>query len=134
MMLAVPEINSFSTIGNSDAIFSILIPSWNNLPYLKLCVASIEKNSSFKHQIIIHVNEGLDSTLAWVQEKGFAYTYSKENVAIGHTGINILAGKKAPAFAFSTNLSPEQTVKFQNEVMHQFYSMVDNIFIATTKW
>jgi glycosyltransferase involved in cell wall biosynthesis len=82
MMLAVPEINSFSTIGNSDAIFSILIPSWNNLPYLKLCVASIEKNSSFKHQIIIHVNEGLDSTLAWVQEKGFAYTYSKENVGV----------------------------------------------------
>jgi hypothetical protein len=71
-----------------------------------------------------------------VQQKGKAsvsITYSKDNVAIGHTGVNLVAGKQAPAFAFSTNLTPEQTVKFQNAVIDQFYSMVDNIFIATTK-
>lgn len=71
-----------------------------------------------------------------VQQKGKAsvsITYSKENVAIGHTGINIVAGKDAPAFAFSTNLTPAQAAKFQTEVHEQFYSMVDNIFIATTK-
>lgn len=71
-----------------------------------------------------------------VQTKGKAsvsITYSKENVAIGHTGVNVVAGKRAPAFAFSTNLSPEQVVSFQNDVIQQFYKMVDNIFIATTK-
>ena len=71
-----------------------------------------------------------------VQQKGKAsvsITYSKEYVAIGHTGVNVTAGKKAPAFAYSTNLTPEQTVQFQNAVIDQFYSMVDNIFIATTK-
>jgi len=71
-----------------------------------------------------------------VQQKGKAsvsITYSKDNVSIGHTGVNLVAGKQAPAFAFSTNLTPEQTVKFQNAVIDQFYSMVDNIFIATTK-
>jgi len=71
-----------------------------------------------------------------VQQKGKAsvsITYSKDNVAIGHTGVNLVAGKQAPAFAFSTNLTPEQTAKFQNTVIDQFYSMVDNIFIATTK-
>ena len=71
-----------------------------------------------------------------VQQKGKAsvsITYSKDNIAIGHTGVNVVAGKKAPAFAFSTNLTPEQTVKFQNAVIDQFYAMVDNIFIATTK-
>jgi len=70
------------------------------------------------------------------QTKGKAsvsITYSKENVAIGHTGINVIAGKNAPAFAYSTNLTPEQVVKFQNDVIDQFYSTVDNIFIATTK-
>ena len=60
-------------------------------------------------------------------------TYSKENVAIGHTGVNVSAGKRAPAFAYSTNLTPEQTEQFQKAVIDQFYSMVDNIFIATTK-
>lgn len=38
--------------------FSILIPTWNNLDFLKLCINSIEKNSYFKHQIIIYVNDG----------------------------------------------------------------------------
>lgn len=62
--------------------FSILIPSWNNLPFLKICIDSIQKNSTFSHQIIIHVNEGIDGTLEWVQQKGFDYTYSKENVGV----------------------------------------------------
>ena len=35
-------------------VFSILIPSWNNLACLKLCVESIRKNSFFHHQIIVH--------------------------------------------------------------------------------
>ena len=64
------------------ARFSILIPSWNNLEFLKLCVKSIEKNSSFEHQIIIHVNEGQDGTLGWVKEKGVDFTYSKENIGV----------------------------------------------------
>lgn len=71
-----------------------------------------------------------------VQQKGKAsvsITYSKENVAIGHTGVNVLAGKRAPAFAYSTNLTSEQAEQFQKAVIDQFYSMVDNIFIATTK-
>ena len=71
-----------------------------------------------------------------VQQKGKAsvsITYSKDNIAIGHTGVNIIAGKSAPAFAFSTKLTPEQAEKFQKSVNEQFYQMVDNIFIATTK-
>ncbi len=62
--------------------FSIIIPSWNNLAFLKLCLNSIEKNSAFKHQIIIHVNEGTDGTMEWVRESGFDYTYSIDNVGV----------------------------------------------------
>jgi len=63
--------------------FSILIPSWNNLDYLKLCVESIEKHSHFKHQIIIAVNEGADGSLEWIQsKKEIDYLYSKENLGI----------------------------------------------------
>jgi len=62
--------------------FSVVIPSWNNLELLKLCVASIEKNSTFKHQIIVHVNEGVDGTLEWVKSRGFDHTYSKINVGV----------------------------------------------------
>lgn len=67
---------------NSSPLFSILIPSWNNLPYLKICVESIRKNSAFKHQIIVHVNEGTDGTLQWVKEQNICHTYTQENVGV----------------------------------------------------
>jgi len=71
-----------------------------------------------------------------VQPKGKAsvsITYSSNNVALGHTAINITAGKKAPAFAYSTNLTNEQATAFMNDVIGIFYPMVDDIFIATSK-
>lgn len=62
--------------------FSILIPTWNNLSFLKLCVESIHKNSSYEHQIIVHVNDGSDGTLAWVEANGLDYTHTAENVGV----------------------------------------------------
>lgn len=66
----------------SPVPFSILIPSWNNLPYLKLCIESIRKNSSAQHQIIVHVNDGADGTLIWVEQNGIEHTFSLENIGI----------------------------------------------------
>ena len=40
-------------------MFSILIPTFSNLKYLKVCIESIKKNSKFIHQIIVHINEVL---------------------------------------------------------------------------
>ena len=63
-------------------MFSILIPSWNNLGFLKLCIESIEKNSAYKHEILIHVNDGSDGTLEWVRQKGYKHTHSEENIGV----------------------------------------------------
>jgi glycosyltransferase involved in cell wall biosynthesis len=63
-------------------MFSILIPSWNNLDLLKLCVRSIRQNSQFSHQIIVHVNDGSDGTLDWVRSEQLAHTHSTDNVGI----------------------------------------------------
>lgn len=66
-----------------DFLFSIIIPSWNNLDYLKLCIESIRKNSTHRHQIIVHVNEGTDGTLDWLQQQtDIDYTYSKKNIGV----------------------------------------------------
>lgn len=62
--------------------FSILIPTWNNLPYLRLCIESIRKHSVLSHQIIVHVNDGSDGTLEWVRQEGLEYTHSKENIGV----------------------------------------------------
>lgn len=63
-------------------MFSIIIPTWNNLALLQLCVRSIRQNSAFPHQIIVHVNDGSDGTLQWVQQQGIAHTASPENIGI----------------------------------------------------
>ncbi len=67
---------------NREYKYSVLIPTWNNLDYLKLCIESIEKNSQYKHQIIIHINEGTDGTVEWVEQSGYDYVHSDENIGI----------------------------------------------------
>lgn len=62
--------------------FSIIIPSWNNLEFLKLCISAIRKNSSYPHQIIVHVNEGADGTAEWVKEQEIEFTFTPENAGI----------------------------------------------------
>ena len=63
-------------------MFSILIPTFNNINYLKVCINSIKKNSKFNHQIIVHVNEGSDGTLDYIRKNNLEYTYSKENIGM----------------------------------------------------
>ena len=50
-------------------MFSIIIPTFNNLNYLKLCINSIKKNSQYDHELIFHINEGIDGTLEFIKKK-----------------------------------------------------------------
>lgn len=63
-------------------MFSILLPTWNNLPYLRLCIDSLRRHSAMAHQVIVHVNDGSDGTLDWVRAQGLAHTHSVANVGI----------------------------------------------------
>lgn len=90
-MLAADSIRSHvAKAPASNALFSILIPTWNNLPYLEFCIQSILKNSRYAHEILIHVNEGIDGTLDWVKANEFTYTHSVENVGVCYA-LNSLA-------------------------------------------
>ena len=74
-------------------MFSIIIPTFNNIEYLKTCIESIKKNSAYTHEIIPHVNEGTDGTLDYLKNNNIAYTYTSHNSGIC-TGMN-MAAKKA---------------------------------------
>ena len=63
-------------------MFTILIPTWNNLAHLRLCVESIRAHSAEPHQLVLHVNDGSDGTLKWVREQGIAHTASATNIGI----------------------------------------------------
>jgi glycosyltransferase involved in cell wall biosynthesis len=78
------EFESRSFALPEGAKFSILIPTWNNLPYLKLCVESLRRHSNFPHQLIVHVNDGSDGSLDWVRAEQIDHTWSRENVGVCH--------------------------------------------------
>jgi glycosyltransferase involved in cell wall biosynthesis len=73
-------------------MFSIIIPTWNNLPYLQWVVESIRQNSAHEHQIIVHVNDGSDGTLAWVRDQGIEHSASPDNIGICHA-VNLAASR-----------------------------------------
>jgi len=70
----------FNSIENP--VFSILIPTWNNLNCLKFCVESIRRNSHFAHQIILHINQGNDGTIEWAEENEISYSRSAQNAGV----------------------------------------------------
>ena len=74
-------------------MFSIIIPTFNNIQYLKKCIESIRKNSIYNHEIIPHVNEGSDGTMDYLKENNIEYTFTNYNSGICK-GMN-MAAKKA---------------------------------------
>ena len=63
-------------------MFSIIVPTFNNLDYLKLCLESIKKNSAFNHEIIIHINEGKDGTKSFLEKTNYKFSYSEKNSGV----------------------------------------------------
>ena len=61
---------------------SIIIPTYNNLSYLKYFLLSLKKNSAFEHEIILHINEGSDGTLNYAINNNIKYTYSNTNIGL----------------------------------------------------
>ena len=63
-------------------MFSIVIPTLNNINYLKMCISSIKKNSKYDHEIIVHVNIGSDGTLEFLKKNNIKFTYTDYNAGI----------------------------------------------------
>lgn len=69
-------------------MFSIIIPSFNNIDYLKICIKSLKKNSFFKNQIIVHVNIGNDNSIEYLKSENIEYSHTNYNSGICE-GVNI---------------------------------------------
>ena len=63
-------------------MFSIIIPTFNNLKYLKVCLESIKKNSKFTHEVIVYVNSSTDGTLEFLRNNQVKYLYNETNVGL----------------------------------------------------
>ena len=61
---------------------SIIIPTYNNLNYLKFFLKSLQINSKFDHEIILHINEGSDGTLDYALKNNIRHTFSDKNIGL----------------------------------------------------
>ena len=62
--------------------FTILIPTYNNLKYLRLLCESIKINSNFSHQLIFHINDGSDGSYDYINNNKYQFTHSKTNIGL----------------------------------------------------
>jgi len=53
--------------------FSVLLPTYNMLPYLQLCLESLHKHSKLDNQICILVDGSTDGTIEWLLENGYEF-------------------------------------------------------------
>lgn len=85
----IDEICRYYASADDKYRFSILIPTWNNFPYLQLCISSLRKHSKTALQIIVFVNEGKDGTVEWLKKQGdIDFIYAEKNVGICY-GMNL---------------------------------------------
>lgn len=107
MQIVQTSLKQVKRSGGKAPVFTLLIPSWNNLPYLQLCIDSIRRHSARPHQIIVHVNQGQDGTLEWVESQpDLDYTYSDANIGVCY------------ALNYSRSLIDGSYVVFMNDDMY----------------
>ena len=76
---------------------SIIIPTFKNFDYLKLCINSIEKNSKYLHQIIVHINGHDEKTEKFLLDKKIIFTKSFSNIGLC-SGVNIASKKSTTKY------------------------------------
>ena len=117
----------------NNPLFSILIPTWNNLPFLQCCVQSIRKNSTYSHQIIVHVNDGSDGTLQWVRQQGIDHTHTEHNVGVC-LAMNMMRSKVKTHYMLFLNDDMYVLPQWDKVIYDEVRQMKDNRFFlsATT--
>ena len=127
------RMTSYHTLSRSSAAkFSIIIPSWNNLKFLELCIDSITKNSEFEHQVIVHVNEGNDGTADWLKDRKIDHTCSEINVGICY-GVNTAVSLAATDYLLYMNDDMYACPAWDKYLWEEIETIGhDNFFLSST--
>ena len=122
----IPNLDPFGAVA-FQRLLNTQIANILSSKYLK---APIEVDGD---DLMVHKEHNQGGIKQTVGKCSVSITYSKNNVALGHTAINVEAGDRAPSFAYSTKLGDAEVELFMKDVIEVFYAMVEDIFLATTK-
>ena len=113
-------------------MFSIIIPTFNNLKYLKVCLESIKKNSKFTHEVIVYVNSSTDGTLEFLRNNSVKYLYNETNMGLCkamNEGVKISKNEYIVYAHDDMYFCPNWDVEFYNEIKK---TSVKNFFLSGT--
>ena len=94
---------------------------------LQVCIGSILKNSAFKHQLILHINEGKDGTKEWVEKQQLDYTFSEINIGVCYA-LNAAAALAKTDYILYLNDDMYVCPDWDKYLWKEVQQMPDNLF------
>lgn len=113
-------------------MISIVIPTFNNIDYLKICLDSIKKNSRYDHYIKLHINDGSDGTLDFAKKNNISFTHSYQNIGLCSAINKVCSTVESKYILYAHDdmyFCPEWDINLLNEVNLLNH---DNFFISGT--
>ncbi len=129
----IDKITRYERSKQQDYTFSILIPTWNNLDYLKNCIESINQHSTHRHQIVVFVNEGTDGTLEWLKKSGIDnldFIHSPENAGICYA-MNLCRPMVRSTYIAYMNDDMYALPGWDKEILHTINGLNTNLFMVS---
>jgi glycosyltransferase involved in cell wall biosynthesis len=109
-------------------MISILIPTFNNINYLKLTIASIKKNSNFKnYEILLHINDGTDGTLDFAKSEQIFFTHSKNNIGLC-SSINLISKKASYDYLLYSHDDMYFCPSWDDALLNELKNLKNNLF------
>jgi len=133
------SLNKDFIYSDSAMNFIMEIPNqkiWGGVLFQRLLNAQVGSLLCSKYLQTEGYVDGDDIMVKWGDEHkkaSVSIAAEKNGAVLIHLGINIDAGKRAPEFAFSTHLAEDVALEFMKEVEGIFYSILSDVFTATTK-
>tara|TARA_B100000989_G_C19473982_1_gene442018 strand:- start:132 stop:992 length:861 start_codon:yes stop_codon:yes gene_type:complete len=113
-------------------MFSIIIPTLNNLNYLKLCLHSLKKNSSYNNEIIVHINIGEDGSLDYVKNNKIKFTYTNYNSGIC-SGVNLACKNATKKYVLYSHDDFYFCPDWDNILINEIYNLkTDKFYLSGT--
>ena len=109
-------------------MFSIIIPTLNNLKYLRFCLNSLKKNSKLNNEIIVHVNEDKNNkTRDYLKSEKIKFTFTKDNVGLC-SAINIVAKKSSNKYLIYAHDDMYFCPGWEEPLINEIKSINHNLF------
>lgn len=113
-------------------MFSVCLPSWNSLEYLKILHNSLKRNTKLKYELVVHDNGSTDGTVEWLKQNKIKHTRTEQNE--GSAAINYATQQASYPYLIIANSDHYMLPGWDIELMKQINKFkqnnIDKFFVS----